>query len=359
MRSKRFWNKLSVELLIAITISFSVSLFITIIISQFINRNYLINANQIGMLKYNLIVLLIAAVVILSFISIFLFLIRKKIKYLKLIIKNVQNIANGKLGSTIVIKGSDELAQLASNINFMSKELENKFEHERKMENAKNELITNISHDLRTPLTSIIGYLDLLRKKEYKSEEQLTDYVETIYSKSQKLKTLIYELFEYTKLTSPDVILNLTEVELSGLLEQVVGEYIPIFEKVGLRIQKSITDEDLLVIMDVEEMVRVYDNLLMNAKKYSIKPSFIKINLDSDGVKAFLSISNRVEDLPVEDVNQLFERFYRGDRARREDGGAGLGLAISKRIVEIHGGTLTIDYKGEWLTFTIGHSLKE
>ncbi|MGE6259751.1 sensor histidine kinase [Heyndrickxia sporothermodurans] len=359
MRIKWFWNKISIKLLIAIITSFSISLFIAYIILYNFNRFHLLPPNRISVDQYNLIVNTLTVIVILSFIISFLLIIRNKIKYLKLITNSVQNIANGKLGSTIIIKGNDELAQLSRNINLMSKELENKFEHERQIENAKNELITNISHDLRTPLTSIIGYLDLLRKKEYKNDDQLTDYVETIYSKSQELKSLINELFEYTKLTSPDVKLSFSVIDLGGLLEQIIGEYIPIFEKEGLRFQKSIPDEDLLVSMDVEEMVRVYDNLFMNAKKYSAKPTFIKINLDSDGKNALLSISNQVADLQVEDVNQLFERFYRGDRARKEDGGSGLGLAISKRIVEIHGGNLTVDYKEGWLTFTIEHRLKE
>ncbi|MFF2286407.1 ATP-binding protein [Peribacillus butanolivorans] len=288
-----------------------------------------------------------------------LIMIRIKIKYLHLITQSVQIIANGKLGSTIEIKGNDELSQLAENINYMSKELENKFKHERQIENANHELITNISHDLRTPLTSIIGYVDLLRKKEYRDDEQLDDYLETIYSKSQNFKELINELFGYTKLTSPDLKLNFTEVELGGLSEQIVGEYMPILEKEGLDIQKSITKEDILISMDVEKIVRVYDNLLMNVIKYSMKPSIIKINLHMVGIKAILSVSNQVKNLPVQDVNKLFERFYRGDKERKEDGGAGIGLAISRRIIELHGGTIEADYKEGWLTFTIEFIIKE
>ncbi|MGX2962045.1 HAMP domain-containing sensor histidine kinase (plasmid) [Peribacillus sp. JNUCC 23] len=352
MRSK----KLSVQLLTAIAISFIISV---IIVSNILLRGmeyFFENSNFISVTLYNL--LLISAV-ILTFILSFLVMIRKKIKYLQHITESVQTIANGKLGYTIEINGNDELSQLAANINYMSKELENKFEHERQIENEKNELITNISHDLRTPLTSIIGYVDVLKRKEYRDDEQLYDYLEIIFSKSQRFRKLIDELFEYTKLTSHDLKLNFTEVELGRLLEQIIGEYMPILEKEGLDIQKSITEEDIYVSMDIEKMVRVYDNLLMNVIKYSMEPSIIKVDLHIVGIIAILSISNQVENLPVQDVNKLFERFYRGDKSRKEDGGSGVGLAISKRIIELHGGTIEADYREGWLTFTIEYIIKE
>ncbi|MFJ6268014.1 histidine kinase dimerization/phospho-acceptor domain-containing protein [Lysinibacillus xylanilyticus] len=349
MRSK----KLSVQLLTAIAISFLISVIIIGSILLYVLGYFFEKPNDVTLFN-----LLWIFAVILTFIISLLVIIRKKIKYIQHITDSVQAIANGKLGNTIEIKGNDELSQLAKNINYMSKELESKFEHEREIESAKNELITNISHDLRTPLTSIIGYVDLLRKKEYRDDEQLYDYLETIYSKSQNFSKLINELFEYTKLTSPDLKLNFTEVELGGLLEQIIGEYSPILEKEGLYIQKSITQEDILVSMDIEKMVRVYDNLLINTIKYSM-PSLIKINLQIVDIKAVFSISNQTENLQVQDVSELFERFYRGDKARKEDGGSGIGLAISKRIIELHGGTIEADYKEGWLTFTIEFIIKE
>lgn len=350
MRSKR----LSVQLLTVIAISFMISVIIVGSILPYVMGYFIENPNDVTLFN-----LLWISAVMLIFIICLLVMIRKKIKYLQHITESVQAIANGKLGNTIEIKGNDELSQLAANINYMSKELENKFKYERQIESAKNELITNISHDLRTPLTSIIGYIDLLKKKEYRDDEQLYDYLETIYSKSQNFKKLINELFEYTKLTSPDLKLNFTEVELGRLLEQIIGEYIPILEKESLDIQKSITEEDIHVSMDIEKMVRVYDNLLMNVIKYSMKPSIIKVDLHKVGIKTILSISNQVENLQVQDVNKLFERFYRGDKARKEDGGSGIGLAISKRIIELHGGTIKADYIEGWLTFTIEYIVKE
>ncbi|MEK4244176.1 HAMP domain-containing sensor histidine kinase [Psychrobacillus sp. FSL K6-2684] len=352
MRSK----KLSVQLLTAIAISFFISVPIVSNILLYVMDIFFKKPNFIGITIYYFIWI---TTVILTFIISLLVMIRRKIKYLQHITDSVQTIANGKLGTTIEIKGNDELSQLAKNINYMSKELKSKFEHERQIVSAKNELITNISHDLRTPLTSIIGYVDLLRKKEYRDDEQLYDYLETIYSKSQNFSKLINELFEYTKLTSPDLKLNFTEVELGGLLEQILGEYMPILEKEGLDIQKSITEEDIHVSMDIEKIVRVYDNLLMNVIKYSKKPSILKVDLHIVGIKATFTISNQVENLPVQDVNKLFERFYRGDMARKEDGGSGIGLAISKRIIELHGGTIEANYREGWLTFTIENIIKE
>ncbi|MGF9978038.1 ATP-binding protein [Viridibacillus arvi] len=130
-------------------------------------------------------------------------------------------------------------------------------------------------------------------------------------------------------------------------------------EKEGLDIQKLIMEKDILVSMDIEKMIRVYDNLFMNAIIYSMKPSLIKIHLQIVGIKAVFTISNQTENLQVQDVSKLFERFYRGDKARKEDGGSGIGLAITKRIIELHCGTIEADYKEGWLTFTIEFIVKE
>ena len=298
---------------------------------------------------------IILSLIILNFIVVFLLLIRKKLLYLKHISESVNHIANGNLGLTIDIKGQDELAQLAQNINYMSKELENKFVHERQLEKTKNELITNVSHDLRTPLTSIIGYLNLIKNEQYENKVQFQEYFETIYSKSQRLKSLIDELFEFSRLSSPDVILNLTKVDLPSLFQQIVGEYIPIFEEEQLNVRNLITNEDILVLIDIDKMVRVYENLFMNAIKYSTKPSVLTISLKSKGNTVMLKISNRVGKSPAEDVNILFDRFFRGEKSRVDAQGTGLGLSISKRIVELHNGEIRAEYKDGCITFIVEH----
>ncbi|MED3054214.1 sensor histidine kinase [Bacillus thuringiensis] len=358
MKNVSFRNKIIIKLLGAVAISFFISFGLTILIVQYVIDPFFIKHEDFGMFEVRLAMLFLFTFAILNFIVIFLLLVRKKIVYLKLISDNVNDIANGKLGLTIGIKGKDELTQLAQNINYMSKELENIFEQERRLERTKNELITNVSHDLRTPLTSIIGYLDLLKRGQYNNNTQLQEYLETTYSKSQRLKYLIDELFEYTRLSGIDAKLNLNEVDLSGLLEQIVGEYIPIFEKESLIVQKSITQEIIPIFIDAEKMVRVYENLFMNAIKYSMKPSELFVCLELMDNKAILKVSNKVERPPVSDPNKLFERFFRGDKARKNDQGNGLGLAISKRIVELHDGNIHAEYKDGWMSFIVEHPIK-
>ncbi|MEK4760250.1 HAMP domain-containing sensor histidine kinase [Viridibacillus sp. FSL E2-0187] len=356
MKKIKFKNKLTVKLLMTIAISFFVTVFLFLIFSQLflqiVGANYFIEiSEQKGVLWGYL----IFSLIILNFIVVFLLLVRKKLIYLKHISESVNYIANGNLGLTIDIKGQDELAQLAQNINYMSKELENKFVHERQLEKTKNELITNVSHDLRTPLTSIIGYLNLIKNEQYENKDQFQEYFETIFSKSQRLKSLIDELFEFSRLSSPDVMLNLTKVDLPSLFQQIVGEYIPIFEEEQLNVRNSITNEDIPVLIDIEKMVRVYENLFMNAIKYSTKPSDLTISLKSKGNTAILKISNRVDKSPAEDVNTLFERFVRGDKSRVDAQGTGLGLSISKRIVDLHKGDIRAEYKDGCITFIVEH----
>ncbi|AFQ14167.1 HAMP domain-containing sensor histidine kinase [Bacillus thuringiensis] len=358
MKNVSFRNKIIIKLLGAVAISFFISFGLTILILAYVIDPLFIKHEEFGMFEFNVAMLFLFAFAIFTFIILFLILVRKKIVYLKLISDNVNDIANGKLGLTIGIKGKDELTQLAKNINYMSKELENTFEQERRLERTKNELITNVSHDLRTPLTSIIGYLDLLKRGQYNNNTQLQEYLETTYSKSQRLKYLIDELFEYTRLSGIDAKLNLNEVDLLGLLEQIVGEYIPIFEKESLIVQKSITQEIIPIFIDAEKMVRVYENLFMNAIKYSMKPSQLFICLELMDNKAILKVSNKVERSPVSDPNKLFERFFRGDKARKNNQGNGLGLAISKRIVELHDGNIHAEYKDGWMSFIVEHPIK-
>lgn len=355
MRTIKFRHKISFQLLMMIVISLFGAIFVMSIISSPIFEliNFIMNNNHLNVWQASVAFTAWFSTAIVTFVLIFSMLIRKKIMYVKLISDTVQQIASGELGQTIDIKGKDELSQLAMNINYMSQELEQKFIHERQIEKEKNELITNISHDLRTPLTSIIGYLKLLKDGQYTHKEQLQEYLETIYSKSLRLKHLIDELFEFTRLSSPDVKLNLSNVDMASLLQQIVGEYSPIFEEQQLTVQNLITDEDIHAVIDIEKIVRVYENLFINAIKYSEKPSALLISFEANHNTAILKVSNRMANAPMDNINKMFERFFRGDKARMDAQGSGLGLSISKRIMELHHGDICAEYKNGWITFTV------
>ncbi|KNF07184.1 signal transduction histidine kinase [Gottschalkia purinilytica] len=301
--------------------------------------------NRIGLIS------LILSIV--AFIITFIFMINKRVQYIKYISRKVKRIAKGNLGEILEVDGGDEIAELSESINSMSIQLKEKFDREREIENTKNELITNVSHDLRTPLTSIIGYLDLIRKKSYKTEEEYEEYIETIYNKSQNLNNLINELFEYTKLSNSKIELNYTQMDVCSLLEQLIGEYIPVLDTNNLKVIKQIPHKDIILNVDVDKIIRVFENILTNAIKYSVKPSSIEVKIKEDINNVNISFTNEVKDFKEKEVKKLFERFYRVDKSRKENESSGLGLAIAKKIIELHNGDIWAEYKENKITIHI------
>lgn len=333
---------LKLKLLLEIALSFILMLVYLYILSLYVlapyfQKNY--NNLSTSAAYYFSVLYLISAVGV--FALCFLLISNRHIKYIKYIAGEVKLIAGGNLGQTLTIKGKDELAELCININTMSKELKNKFEYERELERTKSELITNVSHDLRTPLTPIIAYLDILRNGKFSTKEEEKEYLNSSYNLSIKLKKLIDELFEYTKLSSKEIVLELVNVDIRPILNQIVGEYVPMLESKGLRVVTQISDAELPVKVDVEKMVRVFENILSNAEKYSSKPSDIIVKADNKGDDVVISISNKGQHLDQDKLNRMFEKFYRVDASRSSNiEGSGLGLAISKKIVELHNGQI-------------------
>jgi signal transduction histidine kinase len=289
-----------------------------------------------------------------SFIILFLFITNKKMKYVEEISSGLKEISKGDLSFRVDKKGKDELSTLATNINHMAEEIQLMIEKERRAEKAKNELITNVSHDLRTPLTSVMGYLGLIKDKKYENEDQMLEYLNIASSKAEKLKVLIEALFEYTKLTNDGIELKKQQVNINELVDQLVEELIPIFDENDIEIIKNIPSEKLYLNIDSDKMVRVFENILMNAVKYGYKPGQITINIYKDQSKLIVSISNRGDHIEEEELEKLFDRFYRVDKARNTaSGGSGLGLAIAKSIVELHDGVIWAKSEGNLTTFIV------
>lgn len=294
------------------------------------------------------------AVYIFVFVISFQLLTKKKMKYIEEIADGLQVISTGNLDFRVERKGSDELASLADNINSMAEELKSRIEEERRAERTKNELITNISHDLRTPLTSIMGYLKLISDKKYEDQRQLEDFINIAYGKSEKLKTLIDDLFEYTKLSNEGIKLNVAEVNINELLEQLIEEWVPVSEENQLEFVKDMPQEKIIVSVDADLMVRVFENLLMNAIRYSYKPGKILIKVSRQENKAIVCVENMGDPIPQEELPNLFNRFYRLEKSRTAGmGGSGLGLAIAKSIVDLHHGDIWAECEGNNIRFIV------
>ncbi|MBK5449707.1 HAMP domain-containing histidine kinase [Bacillus sp. TH22] len=291
---------------------------------------------------------------VLVFIFSFFYITKRKMKQIEAMAQGVKEIEKGNLAYRIEKKGEDEIASLTENINNMAEELMNNIEKERKLEKQKNELITNVSHDLRTPLTSIMGYLRLLRDSKYESKEQHDEYTRIAFAKSEQLKNLIEDLFEYTKLTNEQVILEKQEVCINELLEQLIEELVPQAEEHGLMFVKKFPEERAYAMIDSEKMVRVFDNLLMNAIKYSKDDGEIKVSLQRQRRNIQIVIANHSEEFTREELGNLFERFYKKDQSRsRVTEGSGLGLAIAKSIVELQGGSIQAEYEDGIVQFIV------
>ncbi|YCA45676.1 ATP-binding protein [Bacillus sp. JZ8] len=301
---------------------------------------------------------------ILVFLFLFFVCMRPITRYIKQIEQGISRIVNKDWTYSVPVKGKDELSSLAKNINWMTEQLRERFERERQVEQAKNELITNLSHDLRTPLTSIIGYVRLVKDGQYQNQQELEQYIQTTYNISLKFKNLLDELFEYTKLSLSDVELHFQEVDLGGVLYQLVGEYTPIFENRGLDVKVKIPDNPVFISVDIEKIIRVLDNLLSNAEKYSHECGQIEVTLHSNREQVIICVSNTTDHIEAEELKNLFDRFYRMDKARSSKvAGAGIGLSIAKRIVELHGGEIWAESENNKVKMQIAlplhHNIKE
>ena len=290
----------------------------------------------------------------LAFLIIFYFITNKKMKYIEVVSIGLLEISKGNLDYRIKRYGKDELTMLADNINYMAEELKLKIESERKAEKTKNDLITNVSHDLRTPLTSIKGYLELIKNKKYTEEKQLDQYSNISYNQAEKLELLINDLFEYTKLANNAVKFDKQNIALNELLDQLIEELVPICENTDVTISKEFIKERIVVNVDPNKIARVFENLLINAIRYSLKPSDIRVVLTNNDGFSLVSIQNKCEGISDDNLSKIFDRFYRVEESRSSDtGGSGLGLAIAKSMVELQDGFIEAKYENGYISFNV------
>lgn len=220
-------------------------------------------------------------------------------------------------------------------------------------EQRKNDLIVYLAHDLKTPLTSVIGYLTLLQDEPDISPEMRAKYTGIALDKAQRLETLINEFFEITRFNLTQISLSLEEVNLTRLLEQVTFEFQPVLAEKGLSLAVSL-EPDVVLPCDPDKLERVFDNLLRNAMNYSYPNTTIQVALRKEDTSVAVSVENRGQTIPQEKLNRIFEQFFRLDSSRSSSsGGAGLGLAIAKELVELHHGTIQAQSAQERITFFV------
>lgn len=276
------------------------------------------------------------------FLVVFFLMSNQIIRYLREITFGLQQIANGNLNYEIAVKSSDELGEVAYNINQMGRKLNTLIEEERKAEKTKNDLITGVSHDLRTPLTSILGFLELIETDRYKDEVELRYYIGIAYEKSLSLKKLIDDLFEFTRVNN-GMPLEKIELDLNGFIRQLLEEFVPNLEAAGMKGRVYSDNTSLKIMADGDRLVRAFENLIMNAIQYGQDGRFVDVRLRQENGYAIAEVVNFGEQIPEKYLPYLFERFYRGDQSRsQQTGGTGLGLSIAKSIVELHDGTIAV-----------------
>ncbi|MGN0507148.1 MAG: sensor histidine kinase [Lachnospiraceae bacterium] len=266
----------------------------------------------------------------------------KYMRYLKELSDGIRGFAGGRLENRVEVRGNDELGMIAANLNTMADDLRAMIEHDRSVETRKTELVTNVAHDLRTPLTSILGYLGLANREDI-SEEQRRTYVNTAYEKAKRLEKLVEDLFEYSKMTLGAVRMDCQELDLIRILQQLLEEFYPSFTKNGLALDFYYTDKNAYIYADGNLLARAFANLIGNAIKYGSDGKRVELSLQQTTEEVTVRIINFGEIIPKEALENIFERFYRVESSRSaQTGGSGLGLTIAKSVIEMHHGTIEV-----------------
>ena len=270
----------------------------------------------------------------------------KVVNMLKKIRKQIQQLYQGNMEEKLEeseFKG--ELQQVAKELNDISGGLSNAIEERLKSERLKTELITNVSHDIKTPLTSIINYVDLLKKEEIPNET-VQEYLAILENKSQRLKKLTEDLIEASKASSGNIKLNLEKLKVKELMKQVSGEFEDRLNQRNLQIVETMPKEEVYIRADSKLMFRVLENMYTNISKYALENSRVYIDVETRGDKVDIILKNISKEKLNISVEELMQRFVRGDSARTTEGN-GLGISIAKSLTELQKGQFNMYLDGD------------
>lgn len=292
----------------------------------------------------------IGLVVFMGWLAITYYFFRKPLLYLDEIVKASAQLAQPD-SSPIVLP--EAMKNVQDELNLVREQARFAAMAAKEAEQRKNDLVVYLAHDLKTPLTSVIGYLSLLRDEREISDELRDKYMGIALDKAQRLEALINEFFEITRFNLTHLTLEPESVNLTRMLEQITYEFHPMLAEKNLRWNLSLAP-DVRAVVDAEKLERVFDNLLRNAISYSYPDMDILVVMEQTGERVNLFVTNRGKTIAPEKLSRIFERFFRLDSARTSaTGGAGLGLAIAKEIVELHGGTIAAESADERICFMV------
>lgn len=288
------------------------------------------------------------------FIIYFLLFIKRIVKDMTYISDRIIDIADGKSDEKIIIERQDEIGEIAGRINEMTEQINQLITSERDALQSNKDLIACVVHDLRTPITSVKGYLDLALDTKHYDLEQRQKYVRIAQTKANRLEYLIHDLFNYTKLTSGEITLHRSKIDLVQLVEQMVEEFYPLFQEEELECTTKYNISYLEMNMDGELIARAVQNLLSNAIKYGKDGKHVYVELECLEQEVQIRVTNYGLVIPEESIKHLFDKFYRVERSRNvKTGGTGLGLNIAQEIVHLHGGRIQVTSGASGTCFTI------
>ena len=252
----------------------------------------------------------------------------------------------------------DELEEIQKRMNHLKRESEKNEKLAKENEEKKDELIVYLAHDIKTPLTSMIGYLSILDEIDDMPKKKQKNYISIALDKSYRLEDLINELFDVARFNSEKIVLEKEELNLNLMLEQIIDDFYPTLRELNKSIKLNY-DESICINGDPDKLSRVFNNLIKNAISYSKEESEIVINLKKDNNNVIVEVINKGKQISKEKLSKIFEKFYRLDSARTsKTGGSGLGLAIAKDIVELHNGTIIAESNEKETTFRVTLPLK-
>lgn len=299
---------------------------------------------------------LIGAVITLAITGMVLYLFTKKeMRRFEKIQEFLNTFALAYTQTRLEENGSDELSAMAANINAMAEKIEQQYQEKLKYDKNRQELVANISHDLRTPLSSVIGYSEMLRDGIYESKEEKEQYIDIIHRKAEYMEYLLTELLEYSRLQLGKLVLDKSQMDLAELIREILIEYYHIIEKNGYELEIDLPESGMYGKWDRKRIGRVLRNLIDNALKYGMDGNKLRISLKQTGQTVLLEIQDFGKGMSQEEAEHIFKMFYRADLARNSKrGDMGLGLYISREIIHMHNGEISaISDFGKGMTIRI------